>query len=513
MNIANWLESRALQTPLAPALFVGSACHANYGAFAAQAAALANVFAEDYGARAGARIAIYMPNRVEYLVALYAAWWMGAVVVPVNHKLHAKEVSWILADAGATLLVTDSGKEFAAELLPEGCRELGIDSRAFDSVTKASEFQAPARVEPGTLAWLFYTSGTTGRPKGVMLTHGNLLSMSMCFLCDVDNVASEDSWLYAAPISHGAGLYNFPFVRVGGRHVVPASRGFDSREIFDLASELGGVSLFAAPTMVKRMVRSAPSVVAGLRTIVYGGGPMYTADLIESLDVLGPIFTQIYGQGESPMTITAMRKELIADRSGLNWMARIASVGTAQACVEVRVVDKDFHDLPCGESGEVLVRGPTVMAGYWRNEEASRRTLVNGWLCTGDVGFLDRDGFLTLTDRSKDLIISGGSNIYPREVEEVIVRHPDVSEVAVVGAPHPEWGEEVVAFVVARAGRSLDADALEQLCRKEIASFKKPKRYVFCDELPKNSYGKVLKTELRERAVSRAAGVQGFART
>lgn len=511
MNIANWLASRALQTPLAPALFVGSACHANYAAFAAQAAALANVFANEYGARASARIAIYMPNRVEYLVALYAAWWMGAAVVPVNHKLHAKEVSWILADAGASLLVTDSGKEFEGELLPEGCRELGIDSPAFESVTKASGFQAPARIEPGTLAWLFYTSGTTGRPKGVMLTHENLVSMSMCFLCDVDSVTSEDSWLYAAPISHGAGLYNFPFVRVGGRHVVPGSRGFDSREIFVLASELDRLSLFGAPTMVKRMVRAAPPVVTGLRTIVYGGGPMYTADLIEALDVLGPIFTQIYGQGESPMTITAMRKELIADRSGLNWMARIASVGTAQACVEVRVVDKDFRDLPYGDSGEVLVRGPTVMAGYWRNEEATRRTLVDGWLCTGDIGFLDRDGFLTLTDRSKDLIISGGSNIYPREVEEVIVRHPDVSEAAVVGAPHPEWGEEVVAFVVAHAGHFLDADTLEQWCRREIASFKKPKRYVFCDELPKNSYGKVLKTELRERARSHAAGAQGFA--
>lgn len=497
MNIAAWLESRALQTPRAPALFTGSECWADYAQFAARAASLSVALRNACGIEAGDRVAIYMPNRVEYFVVMYAAWWIGAVIVPINCKLHLKEAAWIVGNAGASLVVTDDGAQFDASLLPQGCIEIGIDTPACDAVRAADGLAAPARLGPGALAWFFYTSGTTGRPKGVMLTHDNLVAMSMCYFCDVDSPTAQDAWLYAAPISHGAGLYNFPFVRAGGRHVVPVSRGFDSGEIFALARELGSVSLFAAPTMVKRMVREAPASISGLRTIVYGGGPMYTADLVEALDVLGPCLAQIYGQGESPMTITALSKQLISDRGGPRWEARIGSVGTAQACMEVRVVGPGLVDLPVGEHGEVIVRGPAVMAGYWNDGDATRRTIVDGWLCTGDIGFLDADGFLTLTDRSKDLIISGGSNIYPREVEEVIAKHPDVSEVAVIGAPHPEWGEEVVAFVVARAGRSLDVTELGDWCRDQIASFKKPRRYVFCADLPKNSYGKVLKTELR----------------
>ncbi len=497
MNVANWLQQRALQTPAAPALFSGARQVATYGQFAARAADLSGRFSTSFGIRPGDRVALYMPNRVEYLTVLYAAWWIGAVVVPINYKLHAKEAAWILDNAQASLVLTDAGDRIDADLLPPGCRELGVDRLIAGMPEPAGGFGAPLRLTPDSLAWLFYTSGTTGRPKGVMLTHENLIAMSMCYLCDVDSVSSQDAWLYAAPMSHGAGLYNFPFIRGGGRHVVPESRGFDSSEIFDLARSLGHLSLFAAPTMVKRMVRHAPVAPAGLGTIVYGGGPMYTADLIEALDALGPVFAQIYGQGESPMTITAMRKQVIADRQGLNWPARIASVGTAQSCMEIRVVDSQLQDLPPGQCGEVLARGPAVMAGYWRNDAATRKTLVDGWLCTGDIGFLDADGFLTLTDRSKDVIISGGSNVYPREVEEVIARHPDVSEVAVVGTPHPEWGEEVVAFVVARAGHRLDEAALQDWCRAEIASFKKPGRYFFREELPKNSYGKVLKTELR----------------
>ena len=227
---------------------------------------------------------------------------------------------------------------------------------------------------------------------------------------------------------------------------------------------------------------------------------MYAADFIQALDALGPKFAQIYGQGESPMTISAMRGELIGDREHPQWGARIASVGTAQSCIELRIVDEDLRDAPLGTHGEVLVRGRTVMQGYWRNSQATQETLVDGWLRTGDIGYLNEAGFLTLTDRSKDVIISGGTNIYPREVEEVLSRHPDVFEVAVVGSPHPEWGEEVVAFVVSRKGVSVDAATLEAWCRAEIASFKKPKRYVFCQDLPKNSYGKILKTALREAA-------------
>ena len=260
--------------------------------------------------------------------------------------------------------------------------------------------------------------------------------------------------------------------------------------------------MFAAPTMVKRLLdhaREARPALDGLKTVVYGGGPMYLADIRDAIGVMGQRFVQIYGQGESPMTITALARAHHADRAHPRHAQRLASVGVAQSCIEVRVADDADRPLPPDAPGEVLVRGDAVMRGYWRNPEASAAALRGGWLHTGDVGALDADGFLTLMDRSKDLIISGGSNIYPREVEEVLLSHPGVQEVSVVGRPHPEWGEEVVAFVVRRAGAPATEAALEQLCLDHIARFKRPKSYRFVTELPKNNYGKVLKTELRER--------------
>jgi len=220
--------------------------------------------------------------------------------------------------------------------------------------------------------------------------------------------------------------------------------------------------------------------------------------------VMGPRFVQIYGQGETPMTATALSRRHIADASHPRHLEHLGSVGVAQTPVQIRVADEQGRDLPSGEAGEVLVRGDSVMAGYWRNPEASAAALRDGWLWTGDVGALDADGFLTLKDRSKDLVISGGSNIYPREVEEVLASAPGVAEVACVGAPDPEWGEIVVAFVVAQAGHALDSAVLDAHCLERIARFKRPKRYVIVDALPKNNYGKVLKTELRARLIGGA---------
>lgn len=198
------------------------------------------------------------------------------------------------------------------------------------------------------------------------------------------------------------------------------------------------------------------------------------------------------------MAITALPRNLVADRTHPRWQQRLASTGTAQSCVEVRVADEKGNSLPAGESGEILVRGSAVMKGYWRNETESRKALRDGWLWTGDLGVFDEDGFLTLKDRSKDLIISGGSNIYPREVEEVLLTHPSVLEVAVVGRDSEKWGEEVVAFLVVVPGHFLDVEELDRHCLDHIARFKRPKDYIVLDELPKNNYGKVLKTTLRK---------------
>lgn len=225
---------------------------------------------------------------------------------------------------------------------------------------------------------------------------------------------------------------------------------------------------------------------------------MYAEDIRRALNVMGDRFVQIYGQGESPMTITALSRAHLADRSHPRYADRIASVGVAQSMVEVRIGDADGRPIPTGEVGEVLVRGETVMQGYWRNPEETAKTIRDGWLFTGDVGSLDFDGFLTLRDRSKDVIISGGSNIYPREVEEILLRHGGVAEASVIGRRHPEWGEIVVAFVVARPGMGPSEAELDSLCLEHIARFKRPKAYRFVNSLPKNNYGKVIKTELRE---------------
>jgi long-chain acyl-CoA synthetase len=236
----------------------------------------------------------------------------------------------------------------------------------------------------------------------------------------------------------------------------------------------------------------------GLKTIIYGGAPMYVADLKRALALLGPRLSQIYGQGEAPMTITGLSKAQHAQSDHPRWEHRLGSTGIARTDVEVRTVDRDDRPVPTGESGEIVVRGDVVMAGYWNDPEATGTTLRGGWLHTGDIGAFDEDGFLTLKDRAKDMIISGGSNIYPREVEEVLLRHPGLIEVSVVGRKHADWGEEVVAFVVARPGATVSDVDLDRLCLNEIARFKRPRAYRFVSALPKNNYGKILKTELRK---------------
>ncbi|MDP2769719.1 MAG: AMP-binding protein, partial [Giesbergeria sp.] len=388
-------------------------------------------------------------------------------------------------------------------------RQIDIESADADALlAPVAEPGAIATTDrgPDDIAWLFYTSGTTGRPKGVMLTHRNLMTMGLTYFVDVDPVSAQDAIVYAAPMSHGAGLYAIPHLMAGARHVVPASGGVDPAELFALGWQMGALSTFAAPTIVKRLVDHAEGAnlntdacARAFKTIVYGGAPMYVADIDRALKVMGPRFVQIYGQGETPMVATALSRTQLADTGHPRYQERIASVGVAQTPVRVRVSDAAGHALPAGEVGEVLVQGDSVMAGYWRNPEATAAALRGGWLWTGDVGSLDAEGFLTLKDRSKDLIISGGSNIYPREVEEVLLTAPGVAEVAVVGAPDPEWGEIVVAFVVAQDGALLVHTELDRHCLAQMARFKRPKRYITVSALPRNNYGKVLKTVLRQQ--------------
>jgi long-chain acyl-CoA synthetase len=287
-----------------------------------------------------------------------------------------------------------------------------------------------------------------------------------------------------------------PHVARLGVQVIPESGGFEPQEIAALFNHWPRMSMFAAPTMIKRMVASpADCNAANIRTLMWGGAPMYVEDALAALDRFGPCLAQIYGQGEAPMTITTLSKQDIADRDHPRWRERLGSAGRPYACVEVMVADSNDVAVAPGETGEIMVRGDVVMAGYWQNADATASSLRGGWLHTGDVGIVDAEGYLHLKDRSKDLIISGGSNIYPREVEEVLLTHGAVREVSVIGRPDREWGEVVVAYVVGDAKR----EDLDTLCLEHIARFKRPKDYVFVEALPKNNYGKILKTELREQ--------------
>jgi long-chain acyl-CoA synthetase len=496
MNLAHTLARIARSDPTHPAIYEGARLPRDYASFANRCARLASAF-RAAGLAPGDRVAIFMRNHPAYLEILYGAWWAGLAVVPMNAKLHPREAQWIIDHAQASWVFVTA----------DVARGLACDARVIDIEMPEFEllfFSPPIAIEhrePHDLAWLFYTSGTTGKPKGVMLTHRNLMTMGLTYFVDVDAVAPGDAIVYAGPMSHGAGLYAIPHVMAGARHVVPASGGFDPAELFELSRAVGPLSMFAAPTIVRRLVAHAESTGAdcsGFKTIVYGGAPMYVADIERALRVMGPRFVQIYGQGETPMTATALSRAHIADTAHPRHGQRLASVGVAQTPVEVRVAGGDGNTLPSGETGEVLVRGDTVMAGYWRDADATRAAVRDGWLFTGDMGSMDEDGFLTLKDRSKDLIISGGSNIYPREVEEVLLLDPAVAEVAVVGAPDPEWGERVVAFVVAHVGAQIDTARLDSLCLEHIGRFKRPKQYRVVEALPKNNYGKVLKTTLRE---------------
>ena len=449
----------------------------------------------------GDRVVICMENRPEFFDLLFACWTAGLCPVPVNAKLHPKEVVHILRDCDARVAFL-SGRlapDITAALADSEHKVavFATNQASFAALYEGASME-PATVDPTELAWIFYTSGTTGRPKGAMLTHRNLLFMSLVYYADIEQVNPGDVKLHAAPLSHGSGLYALPHLFGGGTQMI--LEGFDPTEVLDIFEHAQNVTLFAAPTMVTRLLGQARegATYPGLRTLYYGGGPMYLADTLRAIECFGQRVYQLYGQGESPMTITGLAKVDHQSHDDASNHERLMSCGRPRSGVEVRVVDTQGQSLPPGELGEVVTRSDAVMTGYWNNPTATANAIKEGWLWTGDIGSLDDRGYLTLKDRSKDMIISGGSNIYPREIEEVLLLHPGVLECSVVGRPHPDWGEEVVAFIVARADNAPDAQTLLDLCLAHIARFKRPKVFKFVPELPKNNYGKVLKTTLRE---------------
>jgi acyl-CoA synthetase (AMP-forming)/AMP-acid ligase II len=504
VNFAALLQKSAIQHGDRAALTVHDTVAATFKQFASRAAAIAAGLRGQYGLQAGDRVAIAMSNRPEIYETLYGIWWAGLVAVPINAKLHPREFTYILNNSGTRLC-------FASPKIAESLRVVSADTPSMEVIveTGTTEYQTLAsgpetaliHRRPEDPAWLFYTSGTTGRPKGATLSHRNLLMATLSYYADVGDVQPGDTVLHGAPMSHGSGFCGLPFVAKGGNNVILKADQFDPAEMWELVEKHQRVSFFAAPTMVTRMmegeVKGARNL-DNLNHIVYGGAPMYLADLEHAMDIAGPRFVQLFGQGESPMTISFVSQAIHANPDFPRRAEILASVGFPRTDVEVRVVSEDGIDLPHGEVGEVVVRGDVVMLGYWEDAENTAHALRDDWLWTGDMGAMDADGFLTLKDRSKDMIISGGSNIYPREIEEILLQHPSVQEVSVVGAPHQDWGEEVVAFIVPAPGDTVSEKELDALCLDNIARFKRPKRYRIVDSLPKNNYGKILKTELRK---------------
>ena len=504
MNIASLLARAGRSAGQRPAVAIGPQVVHDYAALAGRAAVIAANLRGRLALEPGARVGIAMTNCPAYLESLFACWWAGLAAVPMNAKLHPREFAYMLEDSAAELLLATPA--LADSIAPQIA---GLDSLRAVISSETSDYRRLTQGEPldlaetdtGDLAWLFYTSGTTGKPKGAMLSHGNLMAATLCYFSDVDSISPRDAILHAAPLSHGSGLYGLPHFAQAALHVLPESAGFEPAETLDLLKVHRGVSAFFAPTMVQRLVGAAEADAAdtrNLKTIVYGGGPMYTANLKHALEVLGNKLVQIYGQGESPMTISSLTKDMHGERDHPRYEARLASVGRAMTTIELRTADEEGRSLPPGESGEVLVRGPSVMAGYWRNPEATARTLRDGWLWTGDLGAIDEDGFLTLKDRSKDLIISGGSNIYPREVEEILLEHPGVSECSVVGRPHRDWGEEVVAFVVAGAEGGVTTDELRRALPGQAGSLQASEGL--------SLHRRIAEEQLRQGPEDRAAG-------
>lgn len=468
----------------------------DYRDFDGICAALGDWFAQKGCAR-GDRVLLFLRNGFAFPALLLAPIRAGLVVVPTNAKLHPREVAWIAGDAEPRLIFTHAEHiEDLKSALPAGlfCEIVAIED--FDLPQPLEAPAACADVDPDDPAWIFYTSGTTGKPKGATLSHRNLIAATVNCLADVFAFEASDRVLHVAPLSHGSGLYMIPALARGADNIIYDRTGFRPDEVLDTVARLSiSVIPFVAPTMIVRFLETAPRAdIGSLRGVVYGGASIHLEHIREAVARFGPIFHQLYGQGEAPMTISYLPG---ADHLGAD-DETLVSTGYVRSGVELRLVGEDGRDVPHGADGEICVRGDVVMKGYWRNPDATAKALKDGWLHTGDIGRFDSAGRLRVLDRRHDTIISGGTNIYPKEIEDVIAAHPGVREVIAFGLPDAEWGESVAVALVAEDAALDEAEVLN-FCKANLASFKKPKRVIFLADLPKNAYGKVLRRQLREQ--------------
>ena len=417
---------------------------------------------------------------------------------PVNTRLAAPEVGYQLEDAGVSLALCEPGHVALLQAAAPDVPRLEIGDGLDQQISEATERPPLALVPADHTLGLFYTSGTTGSPKGVMLSHSNMLANSANIAPQL-GFCADDVHLHLAPMFHLADLAHFFGHLFGGaaQHVFMA--GFDPSGALKAIADHGVTTTMLAPTMIGMMLR-APDVadhdLSSLRAVTYGGAPISESLMREAMAVFPGDLIQGFGQTEATQTVCYMLGD--DHRRALDNPALLRRCGLPIPGIQVAILDAADRPLPVGETGEVAVRGATVMTGYWNLPDATAETLRNGWLHTGDVGHLDAEGFLTLVDRKKDMIISGAENIYSPEVENAVASHPAVAECAVIGVPHEKWGEQVHAVVELKAGASAPEAELEVHCRERIAGFKVPKSWSFVDAMPKTAFGKIKKSDLRD---------------
>ncbi len=509
MNVSQLLTKSAKTFPENLALVHGPK-RLTYAQFDSRVNRLANALRR-LGVKQGDNVVLMQYNYPETLESIFACFKTGCACVPINFRLHPNEFAFIIdhSEAKAVILSSEFNEAFAGirDRIPNvhhfiTLSDAGDEFLDYEKLISAESDQfRDVGTKPDDLAWLFYTSGTTGMPKGAMLTHRNLMAMTMNFYADIcPGFGPDDVILHAAPLSHGSGLYALPNIGKAATNIILASKSFDPELVLKTIQEYRVTNMFVAPTMIKLIVES--NAVdrydhGSLSSLNYGGAPMLVKDLEQAMTKLGPCLVQLFGQAESPMTITYLpHRDHVLDGNP-EQMKRLASAGLPRTDVEVKIFDGDDKELSSGKTGEIVTRSDLVMSGYWRNPEATEETIRNGWLHTGDMGYMDERGYLFIMDRSKDMIISGGENIYPREIEEVLIKHAAIREVAVIGIPDPQWGEAIKAVVALLPGLTATEEELISFCKNNIASYKKPKSVDFVDELPKNNYGKILKRDLR----------------
>jgi long-chain acyl-CoA synthetase len=506
-NLAGLLDGPARWRAGEPAVRLGERVVRTWSELAGAVAARAGGLRDQLGVRPGDTVGLFAANSPEYLELMLAVWHAGGVVVPISSRLHDKETAALLGVSEARACVVSA--EVAAGLgshAPDGCRLVVVGEAEERALMRGAAIEPVAR-ELTDDAWIFFTSGTTGSPKGARLSHGNLMAMAAAYHADVDTVGPGDQLIHVAALSHASGLFALPFLARGAAQVLPESGGFDAGELVGLLTAGDRSTFFVPPTLLRRLAAApgAGAAAGRLGRVIVGAAPVRAADLREGIGVFGACLWNGYGQGESPCTITGMGPAAMAAALAAGDDQLLASVGAARWGMRVRVLGDDGAPRAAGEIGEVVADGPTVMSGYLNAQTATAETLRDGWLHTGDLGRFDAGGRLTLVDRVKDMVISGGYNVYPSEVERVLLADPSVQDAAVLGVPDAEWGERVVAFIVAAPGSELDTAALDRRCLGEIARHKRPREYHAVPALPRNAAGKVLKRELRGGLIPEAA--------